>query len=319
MNVKTSFARTSLIIATLISSYSQAQTLPPIFDNAPRKLVPSKVVAEFPKNTFLENLVVDEVGTAYLTSHEEGVVYRVDRVGKMQQYVRVDGKLTGIARTARQGLVLTGSSKEGVQAVFLHNQKTQSLSTIPIPEAAFLNGIAPLDNQTYLVADSYAATIWKIDIKTKQVSRWLQHELLARADDKNPIPAANGIKVDVLRKRVVVSNTAKQLLIEVPLTPTNQAGRPKLLQERVNVDDFAITQDGHIYAATHIYNSIIVIKADGTVNVIAEAAQGMTGSTSVALHSANDRSLMLYITTNGGMFLPPASGVETGKLIQLKI
>lgn len=319
MNIKYHIAQNCLFFSVLFTNYSQAQTLPPIFESTPRALVPSRVVAEFPKNTFLENLVVDQAGTAYLTSHEEGVVYRVDRSGIRKQHLRVDGKLAGITKTAKQGLVLSGSSKDGVQTVFLFNQKAQNLASIPIPEAVFLNGITALDTQNYLIADSYSATIWKIDIKTKQVSRWLQHELLARADTKNPIPAANGIKVDALRKRVLVSNTAKQLLVEVPLTLTNQAGTPKILQQFVNIDDFAVTQDGRIYAATHIYNSIIRIDPDSKVTVIAEGMQGVTGSTAVALHKVQKRSQELLITTNGGMFLPPASGIETGKLIRLKI
>jgi hypothetical protein len=319
MHCKLLFIRASFLATALIASHSLAQTLPPIFESTPRKTLASHVVAEFPKNTFLENLVIDDNGIVYLTSHEEGVVYRVDRAGKRQQHARIDGKLAGIVKAPGQGLVLTGSPKEGAQTVFLLNQKGQSLGSIAMPEAAFLNGIAALDAQTYLVADSYAATIWKVNIKTKQVSRWLQHALLARADDKNPIPAANGIKMDALRKRVLVSNTAKQLLIEIPLGSASAAGTPKVLLDRVNVDDFSIAKDGRIYAATHIYNSVIRIDPDAKLTVIAEAAQGVTGSTAVALHNARGGSQELFITTNGGMFLPPASGIETGKLVRLSL
>jgi hypothetical protein len=319
MNTKPLFACAGLVVATLFPSDSPAQTLPPIFDSAPRQPWASRVVAEFAKNTFLENLVVDEAGIAYLTSHEEGVVYRVDLAGKRTQHARVEGKLAGIAKAVQNGWVLTGSLKGGMQTVFLFNQKAQATGTIPLPDAAFLNGVAALDARTYLVADSYAATIWKIDVKTRQVSRWLQHELLARADDKNPIPAANGIKVDALRKRVLVSNTAKQLLVEVPLVSTREAGIPKVLVERVNIDDFSIAKDGRIYAATHIYNSVIRIDPDLRVAVIAEAAQGMTGSTAVALNPARGGSPQLFVTTNGGMFLPPASGIEPGKLVRLSL
>jgi hypothetical protein len=305
--------------AMMVSVSLSAQTLPPIFDGVARAIQPSRVLAEFPKNTFLENLVVDADHSVYATSHEEGIVYHVDKVGVKKRFLQIDGKLAGIARTTELGFALTGSTKDGAQAMFIADRAGKVTETIRLPNAVFLNGIASLNARTYLVADSYKGTIWKIDRDTKQVTPWLQHELLARFDEKNPLPAANGIKVDATRKRVLVSNTAKQLLLDIPLNANGDAGQPKVLRDKVNVDDFVIDFDGTVFATTHVYNSLIRITPDLKVTVLAEGAQGMTGSTAVAIRRDGGGKLELVVSTNGGMFLPPPEGVQSGKIVALKL
>jgi putative intracellular protease/amidase len=55
--------------------------LPSIFDHTPEAIVPTEVVAEFPVNTFLENIVIpagtDLQGLIFVTSYEEGKIYRI--------------------------------------------------------------------------------------------------------------------------------------------------------------------------------------------------------------------------------------------------
>jgi glutamine cyclotransferase len=302
-----------------ISTLSAAQTLPPIFDGVERTIKPGNVIAEFPKNTFLENLLVDKSGDIYATSHEEGVIYRIDPKGTKTLFARVDGKVAGITRSQKQGFLLTGSDRNGAQKLYLIDRSGKTTDTIGAGDAVFLNGLTQIDSRTYLATDSYKASIWKIDVKTKQVSLWLQHELLARADEKNPIPAANGIKFDSKQRRVLLSNTAKQLLIEVPMIASGNAGTPRVLRDKVNIDDFVVDATGDVYAATHVYNSVIRIGTDMKVAVIAEAEQGMTGSTAVALHTDRNGKRALFVSTNGGMFLPPPSGVQGGKIVSINL
>ncbi len=52
------------------------------------------------------------------------------------------------------------------------------------------------------------------------------------------------------------------------------------------------------------------------MRVLAEAAQGMTGSTSVAL---SPEGRHVYVTTKGGMFLSPPKGVQLALLVELTL
>jgi sugar lactone lactonase YvrE len=167
------------------------------------------------------------------------------------------------------------------------------------------------------VADSYKGAIWRVDLARGEAAVWLEHELLSRSNEQNPTPGVNGIKID--KNRVLVSNTAKQLLIAIAMNPDGSAGVPQVLHQSLNIDDFAIDADGSILAATHVYNSLIRIAPDGAVTTIAGPAQGMVGSTAVAFGRSPDDRRQLYVTTNGGMFLPPAGGVEPGKMVRVSL
>jgi putative intracellular protease/amidase len=55
--------------------------LPPIFKDTPEEIVNAQTIAEFPVNTFLENIAIDAQGTIFVTSYEEGKIYRSDLGG----------------------------------------------------------------------------------------------------------------------------------------------------------------------------------------------------------------------------------------------
>lgn len=184
----------------------------------------------------------------------------------------------------------------------------------PVEGAIFLNGIERITPGRYLIADSYRGVVWSLDAAARRFAIWLQSPLLQRADEKNPVPAANGIRRD--GDTVLISNTARMTLLRVPLKADGSAGAPAVWKDRVNVDDFAVLPDRSILAATHIYNSVVRIDARGRVEVVAEAGQGVTGSTSVALSKDGKTA---YVTTNGGMFLPPPTGVEPGRVVALRL
>jgi sugar lactone lactonase YvrE len=173
-----------------------------------------------------------------------------------------------------------------------------------------------LDNNTALICDAYKGCIWSYDLQSNKAEIWLQHPLLTRADETSPIPAANGIKL--YNDIVFVSNTDKHLFITIPLKDT-AAGTPEIFLDKVNIDDFAIDEAGTIYAATHIYNSVLKITPAKNITLIGEAEQGLTGSTAVAFGKTAADKNSIYVTTNGGMWLPPPEGVQPGKVIKMKV
>lgn len=292
---------------------ASAQGLPPIFESAPRKLVGAQTIAEFPRRTFLENLVVTETGLI-VTSHEDGRLLRIVPGRAPETVAELPAKITGVAGDGAGGFVVTAFGQAGKATVYRVSGAGQVQKTWTLDEGIFLNGIERIAPGRYLIADSYRGVVWSLDTAADRIGLWLKSPLLERADEKSPLPAANGIRRD--GDSVLISNTARMTLLRVPVRPDGSAGEPLVWAEKVNVDDFAVLPDGSILAATHIYNSVVRIDPQRRVEVLAEAAQGVTGSTSVAL--ARD-GRTAYVTTNGGMFLPPAGGVEPGRVIALQL
>jgi sugar lactone lactonase YvrE len=304
-------------MAIAAHSLVQAQELPPLFADTPVVLADANTVATFPVNTFLENLVVTPDGTLYITSHENGTIVRLAPNEAPSVYATVNGKVAGIALTQNNELLVTGTNAEGVATVFLvqSNGTVETLATLP--DAVFLNGVTPLDGDRFLIADSYRGAIWEFDLAQRTAQIWLEHPLLARQDANNVIPAANGLKV--FNNTLYVSNTEKLLLLKVPITAGGSSGVPQVFVDNVNIDDFAFDAEGNLYGATHIFNSVVRITPSGEITTIAQAEQGVTGSTAIAFGRTMGDRTSLYVVTNGGMFLPPPTGVVSAEVVRLEV
>jgi sugar lactone lactonase YvrE len=291
--------------------------LPPIYADTSVELVPHQIITTCPAPTFLENLAVAPDGILYVTNHEEGKILRVTPEGEQSVYASIPGKVTGIALAANGSLILTGWNTESVSIILSVTPEGQTQILATLPAAQFLNGITPLDQRRYLTADSYKGVIWIFDAETHEYSIWLDDPLLARSSTENPLPAANGIKRfgDIL----YVSNTAKNLLLHIPILETGKPGEISVFVENTNIDDFALDVEGNLYAATHIYNSVLRIAPSGQTTVIAQAEQGVVGSTAVAFGKQEQDRSSIYVVTNGGMFLPPPGGIIPGHVVRLEV
>jgi hypothetical protein len=299
-----------------MSNNTQVANLPPLFNGIPKEILDGEVFASFPVNTFLENITIDENGDLFVTSLEEGAVYKINSKGEKEAHAKTKGKLAGILYISAQAFLLNGWNEEGVPTIHLLKKDKNIIPLIHPADAMFLNGmVSPADN-IFLICDAYKGCIWKYDMQANKAEVWLQHSLLARADDNNPMPAANGIKI--FKDTVFVSNTAKQLLIKIPLTG-NKAGTPEMFMDKLNLDDFAIDSKGNIYATTHIFNSVVKITQEKEVAIIGEAEQGLAGSTAVAFGKRDDDENSIYVTTNGGMSLPLPGGIQEARVVKIKI
>lgn len=279
-------------------------------------LVPAQTIAEFPLNTFLESIVVDGHNTLFITSHEEGKVIRMGTDGVPVTHAIVQGKATGLALTPEGELLLSGWDEQGTSVVWRIAADGTIELLAKLPEAFFLNGLTKLKDDRYLIADSYRGAIWELNIATKAVNIWLAHPDLARSSPEEVFPAVNGLKI--YENFLYASNTQKQQIVKIPLGVDGQAGEPEIWLTGINLDDFAFDQEGNLYGTTHVFNSVVKIIPDRTVTTIAALAEGMAGSTALAFGTGDDRS-RLYVTTNGGMSYPPATGLEPAKVVRLEV
>jgi SMP-30/Gluconolactonase/LRE-like region len=290
--------------------------LPALFTNTPIAIVPARTIAEFPANTFLESIVVAADNTLFITSHYEGKVMRIGADGVPVTHAIVAGKATGLAVTAGGDLLLSGWDDRETPVLWRITSTGEVRLLATLPDASFLNGVTRLSEDLYLIADSYRGAIWLLDVVKGQVQLWLEHPLLARNNPENPVPGVNGLKI--FDRVLYASNTQNTQLIRIPLNVNNQPGQPEVFVQNVNIDDFAFDVAGNLYGATHFYNSLVRIAPDGSIVTISQLEQGMAGSTAVAFGRGENHT-NLYVTTNGGMSLPPATGVETAKVVQLQV
>lgn len=301
----------------ILAQVALAQELPPIFADVPVVLAPHRGVATFPVNTFLENIAIDAAGTLFITNHEEGKIIRIPLEGEPTTHATLPGKVAGLALTPDESLIVTGWNADNIATISLVSPQGDVDVLATLPEAIFLNGITPLTGDRYLIADSYRGAIWQFDLSQRTAQIWLEHPLLARTTSDSPIPAVNGLKV--FDGTVYASNTEKMLLLQIAVDAEGNAGEPEVLMEAINIDDFAFDIDGNLYGATHIYNSVVQITPTGEVTTIAQAEQGVIGSTAIAFGRGEDDRTGIYIVTNGGMFLPPPTGVVAAEVVRLEV
>lgn len=300
------------VIVLLSSSQGFAADNP--YKETEVKRAASKIVQEFNRFDFLESVVAAPDSTIYTTQLFKGIIYKI-KDGKRSTLTDIDGKVVGLTMLDEESLIFTGSDSENKAIVLRVNVNTGETTTIAtIPEAMLLNGVTKLNDTLFLIADSFKGVIWQLDIQKGSASIWLEHELLASPSLEKKIPGANGIKL--YKGAAYVSNTDKMVLVKIPLAKDGTAGSPEVVQSKVFIDDFTMDQKGNIYAATHIYDSVIKITPEGTKTIIAQIDQGVSGSTCVAL---TPDSTTLLVSTNGGMLKPEKCNVVPAKIVQLEL
>ncbi len=299
--------------------------LPPIFADASIALVPASQIADFPVNTFLESIAVDVDNTLFFTSHLDGKVFWIGEDGIVNLHSTIAGKATGLVFTPDRHLLLTAWDDRNIPTVFIISPQGEAKVLVTMPDAIFLNGITPLTNDRYLIADSYRGAIWELDIAKKTTKIWLEHPNLGRSSPDQEFPAVNGLKI--YGNAVYASNTEKMQIVRITIEADDRAGAAEIWLKNVNLDDFAFDVEGNIYGTTHIYNSIVKISPEGTITTIAQSEQGVTGSTALAFGQTDERSPLaaltrsnsVYVVTNGGMSYPLPTGIETAKVIRLEV
>jgi hypothetical protein len=304
-----------ITLTTLIlSNIAFSQALPPIFTNTPRKILKSEILISYPKNTWLENMVKGRDSALYLTDYPSGNVYRVTTAGTKELYANIKGKIAGIALSENESFLVTGWDNENNPGIFKIDKNRNVAKLLNIPSGQFPNGILALSPGKYLIADSYAGCIWEYDALQNLMSVWLSDSLLARSSTDSKFPAANGLKR--YENKLYVSNTEKQILVEIPIQNL-QAGKPVLYLNNLNIDDFDFDDKGNIYAATNVYNSVIKITQEKKLSIVADLGSGVAGCTAVVFDKSKFSQPVLYVSTNGGMALPPPSGIEEGKVVKI--
>ncbi len=291
----------------------------PLYQDSARTIVPSRTVHSEGKGVFLENIVALGDGSFAVTSLFDGRILRVAADGATTVLATVPGHASGIERDGQGGLVVGGWGQDERRVLWRVTSDGSVSELVPLPEAAMPNGITTLRPGVLLVADSVKGLIWRVDIAAKTVSVWKADVLLGgfNPEVKPAIPAVNGLKLH--RGHVYASNMSLNHFVRIKVQPDGSPGAAEVYAKDVFADDFAIDAQGRIYATTHAYDSVVRIDANRKPTVIGQRAQGLQGATALAFGRDVKGRQELVVVTNGGVYVPPAWGIEDAKVVRLTL
>lgn len=265
-------------------------------------IVRPEVVAEYPAGTFLENL--DELGNGdvVFTSYFAKTIEILERkTGKARTFAQLSSHPVAILAlgdgfiVSAHGQPFTSGPKfVETQRLLILDKNGNETATIPAAEARFLNGLVRHRQSRVLVADSIAATIWEVDLRTRKIVPWLKDEALSQDPAvKEFKPGANGLK----RRgtTLYVSNSSRGTLSSIKIDASGRGGKPQLVAKVGPIDDFALVEGGDVIFATHS-DTLRRLRPDGSISDL--ISKGCDGCTAVAVTGASKRQL-LVLTTGG--------------------
>lgn len=284
-----------------------------IGQKAENKQVEIKVLASYPTGNFLENLEVQPDGRLLFTNYPAQTIEALSQEGKTSTFAQLSVYPLSLVSTNEGYLVaasgkslLLGENVIGTQQFILLNKSGKQVGQFNAPQIMYLNGMVRLNNDTILVADSLAGTIWQIDAKTQDISPWIQDESLAPLiDQKMFIPGANGVKLR--NDELIMSNTSKGTMSSIKIGKEgNPAGKPMLIATVGMVDDFWVKEDGSILFTTH-GESLKSVSATGEVSTV--LLEGCGGATAIAPYPMN-QSTDFAMINDGNMYFGKKDPVE---------
>jgi hypothetical protein len=132
----------------------------------------------------------------------------------------------------------------------------------PVPSAAWLNGATVVGtdaNSLVLMADSIQGVLYSFNVKTKEVSIWLEHPLLGKITTRPPWPGVNGLQANGSYVYFTCSDRAILGRIEVGMPENGRLpvpGRVEVLATGCCGDDLCLDAQGNIYVATNPMNTV---------------------------------------------------------------
>ena len=297
-------------------------------------LDPTRLVYQFPKGTWIENLIVRPSGSLLLTLITTPDLYLIDPLAQdpKPQLVHTFSSslwLTGITETEPDTYYLIGANStyetisptpgsNRIYRVYFREPSGPPEINVAavVKDAVFLNGLIALSPTTLLASDSTLGVVWAIDTATGASRIVIQDPLMA------PTPAIPKIGVNGIRlfrhHTLYFVNSAQALLAKVAINANGTAaGLAKEIASAVKgtfYDDFALSRHGDAFLATAPGDSITEVTRNGTQRIFA----GLVNTTEIAQPTSaqfgrtlEDRNV-LYVTTAGGLAFPIDGDVVVG-------
>jgi sugar lactone lactonase YvrE len=172
--------RTSILFASIASLSVIALSLQATSVKAQPasvQLVPAQTLASYPEGSFLESIVIDPSGTLYFSQHETGEVIKRSPDGVLSTLAtNRNGVIAGLGLDNDGTLYAVGGTTGQTQATVYRVSEGSIEPIMTIADARFLNGMTLLQPGVFLVTDSTAGLVWRIDTQNQTATIWLQDE-----------------------------------------------------------------------------------------------------------------------------------------------
>ena len=160
-----------------------------------------------------------------------------------------------------------------------------------LPQAAAPNGIALRFGMLY-VADSTSGAIWRVPASGGVPVRWAEDPLL-EFDPNGFGPGPNGLQI--YAGEVYTVNSGQGNVLAIPIRPDGSAGPVRVHAQGVPGDDFAFDIFGNIYMTTDPFNTLLLIRPDGSQHTLLTVADGLDGPTACCFGRGPRGFRTLYI------------------------
>jgi hypothetical protein len=305
------------------------------------------VVAEFPKQSFLENLAVRADNSVLITALNHKQLWYVPQATKSAKPVLLhtfDQLTMSLTELEADVFYLVTSNvytdhKSSLHRIDLRDWnagdpiRPQKVLDFP-SEARALNGSCLIGPRTILVADSIGL-IWRVDLPddggTPVARVWLRQESMGNypGQMKPEQPGVNGIRYAEKLGHLYYTATAKKVFMRVRVKPEtlDVVGEPEHVSAGRMADDFCIDENaGVAYVTTHRENTIDCVSLNPAKNSDRFIVAGdplneeLIGPSSAAWgRLPGEYGKMAFVTTDGGTASPLPDGVRRpAKLLRVE-
>ncbi|KAH6664288.1 hypothetical protein B0J14DRAFT_608205 [Halenospora varia] len=338
MHFQSSCVLLLLVSVTIAAPFRGVLSSTPINAISPRNVrsrLNATVLVEYPKGTWLENLVIRQSdGNALVTllSAPEVVLLSTNGefkpitiasfpnaigcLGIVELYLDIFYVVAG-NWSAHTGLSTPGSYSIWEIDMTLgkgHRARTRKVTDLPL--SGFLNGMTVLNpiRGILLVADSLFSAVWSVNVQSGEVAVAANTTEMSPILDAQPPLGINGLRVHGSDLYFDNTNRATFCKIPIDLDTGKSTGAATVLVEsdKAFPDDFTIDFKGNAWMAADLY---------GEMDFLPMAAAGIEAGSStleIVVGSRGDiqdsgwtaakfgtkrrdvRSGALYVTTNGG-------------------
>lgn len=264
------------------------------------------------KNELPEGVAVDKQGDVYVSlgppifiQNIYGAIIKLDTDGTSTLLVEYPsgpaplGITVDSAGTLYYALPSDQDSERGVYRLSSSGtpERLEGSEAIVFPNALALG-----EGDSLFVTDSILGAVWRFALDSaEEPESWVIDPLLDGCGDFG----ANGIAV--WENQVYVANTAKGLLVSVPINSDGSAGEPAIVagiddceagfDDLDSMDGIALDVDGNIYALIALQNKLVRIDPqNGSTTLLLSANSGLDIGASLAFGTTDSDQQSVYIT-----------------------
>lgn len=290
-------------------------------------LLPTKLIYEYPNQTWCENLVVRPSGSILVTSLTHNDVWLIDPHAPNPESILIhqftDAWVTGgITETtpdtfyvavANFTIAKMEPAPPGSVRIFRISFPSQdsplgaqvSLAAT-LDDALLVNGLTTFNTTHVLAADTLKGVVWAVNVLNGDSSILMSDPMMGNQEG-SPYPGLNGLKI--YGDTLYFTNSYKRIFGKIKMNPNGTAvGKAEQVVQTntTDFDDFAINSQGEAFLVNGPSDTISTVDTNGGLTVIA----GQLGSTEIAEPTAAQfgRTLLdndiLYVTTAGGLGSP---------------